>query len=252
MKERIRTFFSNLTKTRVVSYVLFVLSGVILAVAIYMNMSIDVLDNWRLVLPKQEIHAGETIVVQSLYEKKLSVTGKATRYVECENRPGVFVRYPVSEAIANRGAGKTGTGIEILIPDNIPSLPATCKITIVIDYEIAFWRHVIEQNSSATFTLLPEREKSQTEDVSQETSQTEDLMAVQPTLPSSGTGSASSSSSDNTPIVSDNQRDISQGEPVVNSERRLEPTPEQPQPNLIEVVINAVSGLVSGIAGVIA
>lgn len=249
MKERINDFLTGWTKTRVVSYLLFALSGFILAAAFYMNASIDVLENWRLILPTQSLHAGDTVVVQSIYNKKLNVTGEATRYIECESRPGVFVRYPISVSPANRGTGNTGTGIELKIPANIPSLPATCKITVIIDYEIALWRHVIESNSSHTFTLHPEREPSTDADETQETSQTPSSTESLSSVPFVDSGRISSSLAKNTPEAPKEQRDISQGDVVVNTERQLDPTKATEQPNntsLLSGLLDFVSNILKG------
>lgn len=235
----------NISSTQFTSYVLFALSIVILAMAAYMNFRIDVLSDWRLELPKDDIHIGDVIVVESIYKKELDVSGKSTRYIECKNERGIFIRYPISEATANRSSGKNGTGIIMKIPNSIPDAPVTCRINVTIDYEIMAWRHVIESQNSKTFTLYPaleedsEETKDEQESEKQKTSQTEsptarpyDVVLVTPQ-----TESSSSSYSQNTPDEEFNQRDISQGENlIVNEQRTLPSNPIQPRPTLLETL----------------
>lgn len=198
------------SKTAVASYVFFAISAVMLLFSFTMIMKVDVLANWRLVLPEGALHAGDTVVLQSLYDKKLDVTGEATRYIECKTKDtNIFVRYPVSKSVANRPAGLTGTGIVIAIPEVIPDLPATCKFTISIDYEVLAFRHVIETQSSDEFSLLPKRVASQT-------SEGASLGTNQTAGSASDLGSAATlaptffSSPNNIPVDGSEQRHMSQ------------------------------------------
>ena len=147
--------FRRPSVTAITSYVFFTASIGIAAFSVMMLANVDVLSNWRLVLPEGKIQAGDTVVIQSYYEKKMEVTGVATRYIECKTDKGFFVRYPVSSAVANRPPGVSATGIVVEVPDVIPDLPATCKFSIAIEYEVLKFRRVVESNSSPEFLLLP-------------------------------------------------------------------------------------------------
>lgn len=231
----------NLNKTQVVSYILFVLSGIILSGTLLLNLNVDVLKDWRLVLPNQAIHAGDTIVVQSLYTKTMNVTGKSTRYVECTtDGNGIYIRYPISEAVANRATGTSGTGIVMLMPKTIPNLPTTCRINVTIEYDIMLFRKVVESANSDTFTLLPVV-SSDGESAKQETSQTQ--------LPDSGKVglNQSSSSYQNTPVSTFNQRDTSQQDDIpTNQEKQLSGQPE-PQPTVLDKLTQPITNLLGGL-----
>ena len=227
-------FVKGLSKTQITSYILFMVSGLILLATIYMNIKVDVLKDWRLVLPQQEIRIGDTIVVQSLYTKTMNVTGESIRYIECKTSNGVYIRYPVSEAKANRAAGTSGTGVPIVVPETIPNVPTRCRINITIDYEIYLLRHVVESANSDEFELLPK--KTTSEDESQKTSQS-------PVSVSQIVDRMDVSSSNNTAVPQYAQRDISQGQDnIVESERTLDGNPEEPTPNLIQRITNLLGG----------
>lgn len=239
------------SKTAIVSYILFGIAGGMMLFSISMLARVDVLDNWRLVLPAGEIHAGDTVVVQSLYEKKLDVTGKATRYIECKTKNGLYVRYPVSTATANRPSGVAGTGIVFTAPEVIPDLPTTCKFTITIDYEVLAFRHVIESQSSAEFQLLPKREDAPAilsqEGESQGTNQTASSASRPDSVSSSVQSLGSSSSTNSTPTASSAQRDMLQDEPAPPDNTPVEPTPEPSpapsRPSIIDSIRNTITNL---------
>lgn len=150
-----------MNRLRVANVVLYVLSGSIITASLtagYLFIApVDVLRDWRIVLPQQAIHAGDEITVQSIYTKVRNVTGHATRYIECDNKAGVSVRYQLNEAIANRGAGHQGTGIVLKIPDDIPDLPALCRISTAVDYPVYSFRSHYEYTASDPFPLQPGR-----------------------------------------------------------------------------------------------
>ena len=120
-----------------------------------LTTNIVVLKDWKLSTPTQDIHAGDTVTLISEYTKVRNVSGKSVRYIECQNSDRVYVRYPLNEAIANRGSGSGGTGVVVVVPTTIPNLPATCKFTIAIEYDVYPWRKVNVSNSTNEFTLLP-------------------------------------------------------------------------------------------------
>lgn len=138
------------------AYGFFSVSLLVLTFSFSLIARVDVLKDWTLELPAGEIHAGDQVVVESIYTKTMDVTGEASRFIECKS-DRAYVRYPVSKAVANRSAGSTGTGIVFVIPKVIPDLPATCRMNVTIDYEVLAFRHVIESNTSSEFQLLPPR-----------------------------------------------------------------------------------------------
>jgi hypothetical protein len=142
------------SKSSIVTNIMFALSIIIFLSTVIFTMRIDVVKDWRLELPQGEIHAGDTIVVSSMYTKLRDVSGESKRYVECKNQNGVPIRYEINQAVANRKSGKGGTGIEIVVPD-IPNLPKMCKIQVSICYKVIPLKCSYENNETTEFQLLP-------------------------------------------------------------------------------------------------
>lgn len=216
----------TLNKTQVLSYSLFALSAVILLVSFMITMNVQVLDKWVLRVPTNEIHAGDTVTLVSEYTKVRDVSGKAVRYIECENRQHTYIRYPLNEAVANRASGTGGTGIVVKVPETIPDIPTKCKFTIAITYDVYPWKKVYETNSSNTFQLLPKR------DVPQEVSSLPSEGEQSSPSPVAGTrgGQSSlvaSSSSNRTPFSTEKQSNTSQSTPQSDA------TPVTPQPTTV-------------------
>lgn len=148
----------NITSTRIISYVLFAFSLVILSATFYVLASVRVLEDWTLRLPPGPIHAGDQLVLISEYTKTRDVDGMAMRYIECKTRDSnVFIRYPINEAVADRAKGKAGTGVPLVVPRDIPDLPAVCKFSISITYDVLPFKKDYQKNSTPEFRLLPVR-----------------------------------------------------------------------------------------------
>ena len=123
------------SSTRLVSYVLFLISFAILGATAAYTLNVRVLANWQLILPKQPIHAGDPVTIQSSYTKLRPVTGVASRYLDCKNESGAIIRYPINQATADHAPGtSTGTGVVVQMPTTIPDLPADCRFSINIRY----------------------------------------------------------------------------------------------------------------------
>ncbi len=138
-----------------VSYLLFALSALILASTLYFIFSIKVLADWRITLPAGDIHVGDTVVLRSEYTKLRDVQGRSARYIDCQNREGVMISYPVNEAPADHAAGKGGTGVVLSVPTSIPDVPTQCQFRISLDYPVLPFRHVTQTNHTNSFKLLP-------------------------------------------------------------------------------------------------
>lgn len=205
--------FGTFSTVRLTTYFMMVLSAIFIAASVYMTFSIDVLKDWTLTLPQQEVHAKDTITIQSVYTKVMSVKGESFRYLDCKNKNGITIRYPLNQAIADRAAQKGGTGVVVIMPDNVPDLPAKCKVSVVIDYPVLPWRHVIETQETKEFTLLPARTASAVDAQSAMpgTSQTQPQVTGQSSVSSSQIASSSSQSEPSDASV---QRDSSQSEVV--------------------------------------
>jgi hypothetical protein len=209
----------NFSSTQVVSYCLLALSALLLLACVYMTYSIDVVTDWKLSLPEKKIHVGDTVVVASTYKKLRDVTGEASRFLDCNTKQGVSIRYPVNKASASRGASdhrQTGTGIVLVIPNTIPDLPTKCRIAVSIDYPVLPWRHVIENNETKDFTLYP-AVKSSVKPVSggsQRTSQTQ------------GLNPSSVSSTKNTPSVKKMPSNTSQKPASTSSPSKITSPPK--------------------------
>ena len=147
--------FSRPNSSQLLSYALFAFSICVLLFSIMATMNVDVIKDWKLTIIRNEIPVGDQAVIISEYTKVREVSGKSVRYIECRNIDGVWIRYPLNEARADRAKGTGGTGIPVVIPSNIPNLPTQCKFTIAIDYEVYPWRTVHVVNSTKEFTLVP-------------------------------------------------------------------------------------------------
>lgn len=177
-----------------------------MAFSIYMTVTVDVLDNWKLALPNQKIHVGDEVTVASTYTKKMSVTGTAIRYLDCKNKDGVLIRYELNRREANRAARTGGTGIVVVMPPTVVDLPAKCRIAVAIDYQIFLFKHVIETNETEEFTLYPKETTSAVPsgDSSQKTNQTPVSVSGQ------GLVNGSSSLPNTTPSTPTSQSNTSQ------------------------------------------
>jgi hypothetical protein len=143
--------------TSIITYLLLVLSIGIFFGTTYFVMNIKVLDDWQLTLPAGEIHVGDTVVLQSSYKKLREAGGESVRYIQCQNRNGVWIRYELNRATANRQAGVGGTGVVLTVRRDIADVPTTCKFTISIRYDVLPFRDVYVSNETKQFKLLTER-----------------------------------------------------------------------------------------------
>lgn len=125
----------------------------------YSLSTITVLEDWRISINNDvnNIHAGDTVVIQSTYNKLHNTSGTATRYITCLNRSDLWVRYELNRATSNRGKGKGGTGIILVIRRDIADLPTKCKFEIAIEYEVMPFKKVNVHNQTQEFELKPER-----------------------------------------------------------------------------------------------
>jgi len=115
---------------------------------------VDVLSNWRLTIPAGPHYPGETITVDSHYQKLRNVTGTAYRYIDCKNDRGTYTRYPINNSPANNSAGVSrSTGIFIKIPSDI-LVPTTCHISILVNYKVNALRTQPEFTTSNEFILI--------------------------------------------------------------------------------------------------
>lgn len=183
----------------VLSFVLFATSAAILVGVVVFTVNIDVLTNWNLALPSGDIHAGDTVLIESTYTKLRAVTGTAHRYLDCENGTNSFIRYAINQAVADHApGGKTGTGITLKIPTDVPDLPATCRVSVNVVYKVYPWRSVTEFNSTKDFTLLPALSAAPAV-VSEVTTQTNQSLVVDQGQVSGSASSPSSSQPTTTP-----------------------------------------------------
>lgn len=151
-----RNIFIKMSKTKLLSYSLFAFSIFMLLFTFYGLASVKVLADWKLSMPEGIVHSGDQLVLISQYTKLRDVNGKASRYIECRTKTShVFVRYQLNEAVANRAKGAAGTGIPIVVPRNIPDLPATCRFSLAIIYDVLPFKKDYETNSTKEFTLYP-------------------------------------------------------------------------------------------------
>lgn len=150
-------------RTMLLSYALFAFSVIFLLLTLYFTSNIKVIENWKLSIPGEPIHAGDEVVLISSYKKTRNVDGQARRYIECKNHDGLFIRYPLSEANADRKAGNAGTGIPVKVPYNIPDLPAECFFSITISYPVLPFKPTVEKQQTQHFRLLPANSSPRTQ-----------------------------------------------------------------------------------------
>lgn len=125
-----------------------------LVFAYVLLVPIDVVRNWKLTSDKGVYHAGETIEVEASYDKLMDVNGVSYYYLECQNPNGSLIRYPIQETEGNRPRGVGRIAIPLRIPEQISGLPATCHITISVDYTVYSFRKVTENNNSNDFEVI--------------------------------------------------------------------------------------------------
>jgi len=116
---------------------------------------VDVLTNWTITVP-DKVYVGKQFNVESKLDKVKPVVGHSYRAVECQNKDGNPVSYPLNGALANRDPEESGTHTYSVMIDNIvPDLPASCVYTVNVCYNINFLRNFCEFNHSNRFTLYP-------------------------------------------------------------------------------------------------
>lgn len=115
-------------------------------------LPIDVLKNWTIRTDKDEYSIGDTVTVVSTFDKVMSVNGKATRYIECNNK-GSWLRYSIAEANANRPQGVGTSQITIVIPDTVPNQDTKCRLYFESEYIVYSYRHFKEEAYSNEFHL---------------------------------------------------------------------------------------------------
>lgn len=198
-------YLRSLNKASLIAYSLITLALVIIFSTTYFVWNIDVVRDWKLVVPQQPIHAGDTIIVESRYTKLRDITpGYAKRYIDCQNKDGLTVSYQINEAIADKTAGeKKATGIEMVMPTIIPNLPATCAIRITVSYPVLPLRTVLETNTSDSFELQPKREPTSSVNESPRSTSTSQSLSQE-------SDQSMSSSSNSTATPQSPQRDSSQ------------------------------------------
>ena len=228
-----------MNRINLLSYLLLLLSAITLVATVYFLSNIKVLENWKLSIPNTEIHVGDTVTIESTYNKLRDTSGESTRYITCKNKAGLWVRYELNRATSDRAKGKGGTGIVVIIRRDIADVPTQCKFEVAIRYEVLPFRSVHVVNETNTFTLYPEKVT--------ESSSNESLTATQtsqsPTAPPSRSNS-SVSYPNNTPPAQQLPSNSSQQ----SDNPAPEPSPPTPQqPSLINRVLNPVTNILDGI-----
>lgn len=120
---------------------------------------VEVLKVWKITIPDKTYTAGEELVITSEYEKTRSVSGVAHQYVECLNINGAYRQYHVSQSNASNGAGRGKVDTALVIPQDIPNLPTTCRVFLSVDYTVFSFRKVTHTARSMEFTLTPRTEE---------------------------------------------------------------------------------------------
>lgn len=145
-------------RKRLLAYLNASLLGILVSLFGYILFwPVDVLTDWTLKLPAKSFVAGQEVTIDSRYNKVTAVSGESHRYIECNDKSGIKVRYPLNEAIADRKPGQgRGTGVQVTLPTTIPDLPTTCRISISIEYRINLLKTHTEYNETNDFELLPE------------------------------------------------------------------------------------------------
>ena len=145
-----------------VTYTRVMLTVLVLLVSYMLFWPVDVIKDgsWNIKVQGDVHYQNDILNVSSTYTKLREVIGTSRRYLDCKNEQGVFVRYEINAAEANRKAGSRGTGIKMGIPQEIPT-PTECRVAISIRYEVYPLRSHTEYNESDLFKLLPESDRPQ-------------------------------------------------------------------------------------------
>lgn len=124
------------------------------------TVPVDVLQDWTLDIDKSEYQAGEKITVHNKVRKVRSVSGISKRYIVCNTPRGSTLRSPMPEGVADRPQQTVSTDVQLIIPDDLPNLPATCYVEIVVSYDIYTVRKHVETNRTQDFTVLPPKNQT--------------------------------------------------------------------------------------------
>jgi hypothetical protein len=202
-----------LTRVNLIAVTLMTASLVILGTSVYLLANITVIQDWKLILPAQEIHVGDTVTVQSTYNKVRDASGESIRYITCKNLSGTWIRYELNRATSDRAKGRGGTGIVLVVRRDVADVPTSCKFEVAIRYDVMPGRHVNVYNSTRVFTLYPERATESSAPVSPAA-----IRSSQSPILSS---SLSSSSAQSAPASAPAQRDTSQTTSRPTTENRI-------------------------------
>lgn len=121
-------------------------------------------DTWEVKVNGGNTHkVGESIQVDSIYQKLRKAEGQANRYLDCKTERGTYLRYELNKADANRRPSLTrqGTAFTFGIPNAVKPLPTECRVAIDIRYnvfKVGGWsiRTVSEYQESKPFNLVKE------------------------------------------------------------------------------------------------
>jgi hypothetical protein len=108
---------------------------------------VDILQEWKITVPKKTYHAAEEVHLTSTYTKTRNITGESHRYLVCNG-----TKYAINVVRKPAQAGKKSTHVDLIIPESTAK-PATCSISIEILYELPGGRKVIEKNHTNEFRL---------------------------------------------------------------------------------------------------
>lgn len=123
---------------------------------VYYSRPVDVLKNWKLVVPSDmTYHPGQVVSVHSEVDKLRSAKPIAHRNIECKN-PTTFTSYHLADVEGvNSKAGHISSTIDFKIPEIIPHLPTTCVFSISVDYKVNPFKITNEYVRSNEFRLAP-------------------------------------------------------------------------------------------------
>lgn len=114
---------------------------------------IKVLNDWHITVnPTQAYHIGGDLTLRSEYRKVFNSSPSSQRFIECEFQGGVR-DYPLYYSFAPHSTGKNISYATLTIPQIDQPLPAKCRVSVHVHYDLYHIKPVNQDNLSNEFTI---------------------------------------------------------------------------------------------------
>lgn len=136
------------------TYTATILVLIALIVLIVYAAPIHVLKDWYISVDKSSYFSDDPIVMKSHSVKLRKAQGHATRILRCGSNLGT-TDYTINESSAIRGPGSVNSNRQLKLSSTVASLPAKCRIVIIVHYKVYLIRTITEQTQTKLFEIKP-------------------------------------------------------------------------------------------------